>query len=128
MALGVPIQCDITTSTGTVKLYKDAGSDMRTEMSVSEGPCPTIVSIETGGTYYVGCEQGTLVPGSNCQWLMFSTNGTAGVSLPSGYQEPDYSGLPAAQITCVPWATVPSLLQAPSNACNLQDLVPQQSG
>src|SRR5271157_1839378 len=47
-ALGVPIKCEITTSSGTATLYKGTGSDMRTEMSVSGGPCPKIVSIIKG--------------------------------------------------------------------------------
>jgi hypothetical protein len=127
MALGVPVQCDITTSSGTVKFYKGTGTTIRTEMSISGGPCPTIVSIMQGNTYYIGCEEGTLMPGSSCQWLMFSANET-GASALGAYQEPDFSSVPAAQINCVPWVPDPSMLQAPANACSLQDLVNMPPG
>jgi hypothetical protein len=130
MALGVPVQCNITTSSGTVKFYKDSGTDMRTEMSVSGAPCPVIVSIVIGNTYYVGCEQGTLMPGSSCQWLTFSTNETGAANPEAGAitsaYSPDYSSIPAAQISCIPWVPDPSMLQAPANACSLQDMMNTQ--
>jgi hypothetical protein len=121
-ALGVPIQCDINTSSGLVKVYKGTGMDMRSEMSVSAGSCQKVVTIIKGDKYYVGCSQGVFIPGSSCQWLEFSTNSTSSGS-PGAYQEPDYNNVPAVQISCVPWILDASMLQAPASACTLQDLM-----
>jgi len=124
MALGVPVQCQITTEAGAVTLYKGAGTDMRTEMSVSGGPCAKVISIVKSDKYYVGCDQGTLF--QNCQWLVFSVNATGGGA--GSYQKPDYSDIPASQISCVPWIENPSMLQAPGNACDLSALYAQVPG
>ncbi len=124
MALGVPIQCDILTTSGenpvTAKLYKGTGPDIRVESPASGGPCATMVSLMKGDKYYVGCEQGEVMPG--CQWLVFSqtaSSGTPGAS----YQKPDYSDMPPSQISCAPWIFDASKLEAPANACSLDDLM-----
>lgn len=80
-----------------------------------------MVSIMKGDTYYVGCISGPIMPGSTCQWLVFTANETSAAA--GSFQKPDYSSVPAAQISCVPWIPDPSMLQAPDNACNLQDLM-----
>jgi hypothetical protein len=123
VALNVPIKCQITTSNGTVTLYKGAGSDMRSEMPASEGLCQSqkMIFIVKGDKYYMGCEQGTIMPGSSCQWLVFNATGSTATAAP-GTQAPDYSNVPAAQISCVPWVLDASLFQAPANACSLNDL------
>ncbi|MDD5339766.1 MAG: hypothetical protein PHV13_00780 [Candidatus ainarchaeum sp.] len=122
IALGVPIQCDITTTSGgnpvTAKLYKGAGPDMRVESPAAGGPCATMVSLMIGDKYYVGCDQGEVMPG--CQWLVFTQNKSAGAAT---YEKPDYSSLPASQIRCIPWVFDASKLAAPANACNLDDLM-----
>jgi hypothetical protein len=122
LALGVPIQCDIITTSGenpvTAKLYKGTGPDMRVESPAAGGPCATMVSLMIGDKYYVGCDQGEVMPG--CQWLVFTQTESTGAAT---YEKPDYSDMPASQIHCIPWLFDASKLEAPANACNLDDLM-----
>jgi hypothetical protein len=120
IGLGVPIQCDITTESGTSKLYKGIGSDMRIETPSGQSTCPTTVVIMKADKYYIGCKGGSIIPGSSCQWLVFnaSSSGSSGT-----YEKPDYSDVPAGQISCTPWIPDGSMLQAPASACSLADLI-----
>ena len=127
LALGIPLECDVTTTSGgtqtTIKLYKGVGTDnMRSEMTAPQGTCPKVISIMNGDKYYTGCEGGEIMPGSPCKWLEFTANATSGATA-GAPQKPDYSDVPPAQITCVPWVPDPSKLQAPAGACSMDDLM-----
>jgi hypothetical protein len=118
MALGMPLQCDITTTIGTetvtVRLYTGTGGDMRTEMTSGQLPCEKMVGIIKGDKYYSGCEKGVLMPG--CQWLEFAIND-------SSAGKPDYSNVPESQISCTLWVLDASKFEAPASACSLDDLM-----
>ncbi len=130
MALGMPMQCDITTTTGgvtvTSRIYKGVGSDIRSETPMQGGGvCPKVIAIMKADKYYVGCEQSELMPG--CQWFVFpvtGSNSATGVA-GSAFGKPDYSGVPAAQISCTPWIPDGTKFQEPAGACNLQDIMNQ---
>lgn len=132
MALGVPMQCDITTTSGGVTVtshtYKGVGSDMRSETPMQGGgSCPKLIAIMKADKYYVGCEQGELVQG--CQWFVFPVTGSSSATGVTGsaFGKPDYSGVPAAQISCTPWIPDGTKFQEPVGACNLQDIMNQST-
>lgn len=123
IALGIPLQCEVVTTSGTTTFYKGIGDDMRTEMASNEGTCPKVIGIVKGDTYYVGCEGGDIMPGTACKWLMFVQNETGAGGAAGSYEAPDYSDVPPAKITCVPWVPDASKLQAPAGACSMDDLL-----
>lgn len=132
IGLGVPLQCDITsTSSGapvTSKLYMKGEGEMRIEtpmegQQASTG-CTKSIFIMKGTTSYVGCEGGSMFSGTSCDWLMMESEPSAGGGTAGGaYEAPDYSNVPSTQISCVPWVYDASKFMPSDSTCTLQDLM-----
>ncbi len=134
VALGVPLQCDITSTMNgqSVKstIYMQGKDTIRSETSITQkdSPCTNMVTIVKSGTAYIGCNSGALFPSSDtanplagCQWIVMNTNSSTTSGSP--LSAPDYSNVPPAQINCVPWVYDPSKFDITGKTCNLQDIM-----
>ncbi len=147
IALGIPLQCGITIITDgkptKSTVYTDGKGAVRSEVDVTQqgSSCTQMVAIMKGGTAYIGCESGTLFPttggASNpfagCQWMEMATNtstntSTTSVTASIGANAPDYTSVPPAQISCVPWVYDPSKFDVSGKSCNIQDIMKQYGG
>lgn len=140
VGMGVPVQCDVTITengkTVQTKLYLD-GNQMRSEYTVpsSEGStCTQYVTIVKDSTAYMGCANGNLFPDTGgasnpfagCKWMEFTANKTAATGATGGVsQAPDYTNIPATQISCTPWVLDPSKFVIDGKACDLSQIMGQ---
>jgi len=126
-AMGVPLQCDITTtSSGKVMnmhVYMKGSAEVRSETTVAGAEtCAQMVTVMKGNTVYMGCVDGDIM--QDCKWLQMSieptgeTTPTAGTASP-----PDYADVPPADIKCTPWAYDASKFAVSGTVCNLDDLM-----
>lgn len=127
VALGVPLQCDITTTSEgksiNVKVYMKGSDEVRSE-AVVEGSeaCSQMVSIMKGKTFYMGCADGSIM--QDCAWLQMTLNESAAASPTTGTASaPDYTEVPPADIRCVPWVYDASKFVVSGKVCNLDDLM-----
>jgi hypothetical protein len=121
VAMGIPLQCDITVNSTVMKIYMKGSDEVRSEVDMSGAEaCTHMVSIMKGKTFYTGCANEDIMP--NCKWLQMtiqdSGTATAGTSKP-----PDYADVPPAQITCVPWVYDASKFTVSGTVCNLDDMM-----
>lgn len=136
LGLGVPVQCDITSTsngqTTTAKVYMQGKDNVRSEVAVNTAgsTCTKIVSIGKGNIYYMGCMEGALFPSTGgaenpfagCDWLSMSANqsSTPGASTNS---VPDYSDVPSSQINCQPWIYDASKFAVNGKVCDLDQIM-----
>ncbi|MCI0503952.1 hypothetical protein L0Y65_04535 [Candidatus Micrarchaeota archaeon] len=120
--MGVPLQCDMTVNSTTVKVYMKGGDEVRSEVAITQegSTCGKMVSIMKGDDFYMGCADGTLFP--QCDWLHM-TSETTGASGPASSEPPDYSEVPPAKINCVPWIYDASKFATPGKVCSMDDLM-----
>jgi hypothetical protein len=133
MALGLPGVCDITTQsegkTYVTKAYFNGAGDVRYEMDHDEPniECSKYVMITDSSKVYFGCLGAELMPG--CDWLEMAASGdssTVGGEMDFGTGggfSTDYSDVPAASISCVPWIPDSTKFQTPGKVCSLEDLM-----
>lgn len=125
-AMGVPLQCDITTtSSGKVMnmhVYMKGSAEVRSETTVAGAEtCAQMVTVMKGTTVYMGCVDGDIM--QDCKWLQMTVEPsgepqTAGTAAP-----PDYADVPPADISCTPWAYDASKFVVSGKVCNLDDLM-----
>jgi hypothetical protein len=128
MGLGVPMQCDITTTsqgvTTQVKHYILNSNTFRSEMTTPEGDCLNTVVIFKDKDMYVGCPGKKYPTGTTCDWMKFTSEGTdqptSGGS--DSFEAPDYTNVPTSQISCVPWVPDNSKFAVNGKACTIQDI------
>jgi hypothetical protein len=128
IALGLPIQCDITTTSGEttmkIKLYMNGKTHMREEI---EGISPTCtgntVVIIAENAMDIGCSTGQVFSG--CDWLHYPINMSADESAGAADQSqtPDLTDLPPTQFSCSPWIPDQSKFVASGKVCDLSDLM-----
>ena len=123
-ALGVPLECDITMNSTTMKVYMKGSDEVRGEVPIDEqgATCRKMVSIMEGGKYYAGCSDGTLYP--QCDWL-YVTDEDSQPSADTSTDTPDYDSVPPADISCKPWLYDASKFATPGKVCSLDDLMQQ---
>ena len=131
IALGIPVQCDMTTTSQgkstTIKVYMNGASEVREEVPVDSSSsaastgCTKMIVILKGTVSYMGCEEGSLF-GPSCQWLRMETTPSGGAQT-SPVQQPDLGSVPATQISCVPWVYDASKFTVSGPTCTLQDLM-----
>ncbi|MBD3210622.1 hypothetical protein GF318_04550 [Candidatus Micrarchaeota archaeon] len=131
MALGIPVQCDITTTqdgeTTDVKLYANGENEIRWE-SEMEGmeECGKFVYILKNNKVYFGCEGSKFPPGSTCDWLTMESEAGDGGE-PSGdmggmtVDTPEFEDVPSTQISCLPWIYDSSMFATPGKVCTMED-------
>lgn len=137
LGLGVPMQCDITTTsngkTTTAKIYMKGDAEVRSEVDISESgsTCKKMVSIGKGTKYYVGCSDGALFPDTGdpasnpfagCVWLEMTVNKSSSPGS-STYTAPDYSDIPPSEINCLPWVYDPSKFVVVGKTCDLDQIM-----
>ena len=127
-AMGVPLQCDVTVTyegkDTPVHLYMRGSDEIRTEMPASDPEmCAKMVSIVKGGTFYYGCDGGNIM--MDCAWMQLSTSGEASAGAEAGAEPPDYTDVPPAKISCVPWAYDSSKFATPGKVCSMDDIMNQ---
>ena len=127
VALGVPVQCDITTTysgkTTTVRVYMKGSDLARSEVPTPDSPqCKQIISIVKGNTYYMGCGNGNLFgSGFDCQWIKFEATGEA--AAPTSLEKPSYENVPSTQISCIPWVYDGAKFDTAGKVCTMQDIM-----
>jgi len=142
LGLGVPMQCDITTSyqgkSTTVRSYMKGQAEVRSETSTTEpgSTCKKFIFIGKGDKFYMGCADGAIFPDTGdasnpfagCEWLEMTVNkSTSGGT--QTYAVPDYSDVPPAQINCQPWLYDSSKFVISGKTCNLDEIMKSlQSG
>ncbi len=133
LALGIPIQCDITTVTKgqsyKIKIYMNGESEIRSEIPYSSESCSKTVAIIKGKKSYIGCEGQMIVP--KCNWLEFDINDSkpetnessqTGTYTAEDYAE-DYKDVPTSDIKCQAWVYDASKFTTPGKICNLEDMM-----
>ncbi len=126
-AMGVPLQCDITTtSNGTtmnMHVYMKGSEEVRSETTLAgTETCTQMVTIMKGKTVYIGCVEGDIMQG--CKWLQMSVEPSGQASPTAGTASPpDYADVPPADISCTPWVYDASKFVVSGKACNLDDLM-----
>ncbi|MBI5224105.1 hypothetical protein HY990_06825 [Candidatus Micrarchaeota archaeon] len=141
VALGIPIECDIasTTSAGqiTMKLYMDGTQKNRVELrqpsSRAGSSCSTMAMVRRGNSMLIGCNDGS--PYMNtCQWLQLDVSSStetgtdAPSTTPSSAQTPDYANLPPTSYNCRPWIADNSKFETPGRVCDFNELYGGSSG
>jgi len=142
LGLGVPLQCDITTTsngkTTKSKIYVQGKDAMRSETDVSQpgSTCTKMVTIVKGDIAYIGCMNGEIFPSdasasnpfAGCKWMEMKANkSTTSVTASIGAEAPDYTNIPPAQINCVPWIYDASKFEVVGKSCNIQDIMKSYS-
>jgi hypothetical protein len=130
LALGVPLQCDVTTTasgkTTQMKMYVNSQGVVRVEVpDDTSGLCDSNVMVMKDKKLYMGCMGSQVVQG--CDWLEFaaSANESAGAgagSSGSGYSAPNLNDSSATDFNCQPWVLDASKFDTPGKVCNLQDM------
>lgn len=127
-ALGVPVECDITSSyqgtTTTMKLYMVGENKMRTETPY-EGK--KLITIMIGETLYVTNIMSDMYP--DCEWLVIThteteVTGEPGAAYDAGYDTSvsDVGDLPAQDFDCKPWVYDESKFTPPTeNVCTQEE-------
>jgi len=137
MALGVPLQCDITitdeTGSTTARVYMKGENEIRSEMqqTSSASTCPKIITIMKDAKAYVGCEGGSMFPDTGgasnpfagCVWMEMDINKSTTATASVGEEPPDYSQIPPTQINCVPWIYDASKFAVTGKSCNIQEIM-----
>jgi hypothetical protein len=140
IGLGIPLQCDIImpltgNQTTTAKVYVNGNEQMRSEMDLGEGvsACSKMITIVNGNKVDMKCVEGTIFPqiGANnpfegCVWMETVANATSGGS-PSA-QSADYSNVPPARISCLPWVYDASMFEVSGKACNIEEIMKSYYG
>ncbi len=139
VALGVPIECDITTymdgETTTVKLYAKGENEIMYELVPEDTEdCAKFIWINKNYDVYVGCEGGYYPPETTCNWLLIATaaeeeepaTGEAGAT--GAYESPDLGDVPPTQMSCIPWIYDASKFQTPGKVCTFDDLMQEYTG
>ena len=133
LALGVPVECDITIfengEQSTIKFYAKGEGEMRQEYTqkATEGyECSKFVWINKANDIYLCCEGGDLLPNSTCDCLFFECKEgeeptEAGAA--EGYSAPGLAGVPSTQISCRPWLYDPSKFQAAGRVCTMDEYI-----
>ena len=135
MALGIPLECDITTTTDgqtiTQKMYADGQGNSRiesTDQAMSSGCSKWVVILQKEKMYW-GCEGGNYPPGTDCDWMLFEQSENATSSQvdvdygDGGGFDTDYSDVPPADIDCKPWVLDPSKFTPSGEICDMEDLM-----
>ncbi|MEW6035708.1 MAG: hypothetical protein AB1529_03790 [Candidatus Micrarchaeota archaeon] len=121
MALGVPMQCDVSADGSTTTMYVvDQGRKIRMEAS-SEGCSQTVIIIKDQ-KMYMKCVDEPMFEG--CDWIQYdvSAQGPSG-GTGQGSQVTDYENAPASSLDCAAWVPDNSKFDTPGNVCNLQDMM-----
>ncbi|MFH1785379.1 MAG: hypothetical protein ABH842_03040 [Candidatus Micrarchaeota archaeon] len=130
-ALGVPLECDITTTyegtPTTMKLYMKGEDEMRTQID-APGDCEKMAYIAKGNTFYMGCETGFIF--ADCNWYSITVEPSNYTTDPDPYSytastssQPDFSSVPSSQIDCKPWIYDPSKFVPSGKVCDMNDLM-----
>lgn len=138
VALGVPIECDITTymdgESTTVKLYAKGENEIMYEL-VPEDPedCAKFIWINKDYNVYVGCEGGHYPPETTCNWLLIAAAAdeeepTGEMEAPGAYESPALENVPSTQISCRPWLYDASKFQTSGKVCTFEDLMQEMTG
>jgi hypothetical protein len=124
-ALGVPLECDITVNSTTMKIYMKGSEEVRADVPISAqgSTCRMMASIVKGKDYYAGCTDGTLYPG--CAWLKMSENTSSAGAGASPAEAPEYDTVPPADISCKPWVYDASKFATPGKICTLEEMMQQ---
>ena len=135
IALGVPIQCDVTSTykgvTTKMHFYINGKSSMRVEIPNAGQSCGNSVMIMQDKKIYTSCSGSQLMPG--CDWLSFESNasaqGGAGGAVNTGASEtPDFTDVPATQFNCEPWVYDSSKFATSGKVCSLSDIMKNLPG
>ncbi|VVC04307.1 Uncharacterised protein [Candidatus Bilamarchaeum dharawalense] len=120
-ALGIPLECDISTSIQnrsiTLKIYMRGREELRTELQGLNPKCNSSLSVFKSNTHYLGCIGGKMF--QDCDWVSIPQNN---YTINSTYQGPDLSGIPPSKIDCRPWLYDPSKFATPGKVCSMEDL------
>lgn len=124
-AMGVPLECDITVNSTTMKVYMKGSGEVRSEFTISGSgsTCRKMVSVMKGDDYYSGCSDGTLFPG--CDWLHTTAQDSGGDAGQASAEPPDYDSIPPMDIDCRPWVYDASKFATPGKACTMEELMQQ---
>ncbi len=137
MALGISLECDITTTaegtTTTAKVYMNGEEEIRTEIPVEESEgltCTKFVTIVKGKKFYMGCEDGEFMPESDCDWLKFESDeeGESTMVTEMEFESgatvgTDYSDVPPSDIDCRPWIYDSAKFVPVGEICTMEDLM-----
>ena len=134
MALGVPVQCDMTMldssgQTATIKMYAINEDNLRQEIvggSVAQSGCQKVIVIIKPDGQYLGCE-GTSMFGPSCDWLKLPSGGAADEGA-VGFDMPAVADLPSGQISCLPWIPDNSKFNTPGTACTMEEMMQGMMG
>ena len=126
LALGQSLECDVTIPYGTMaqqaKIYIKGGSeDVRMEVTGESPTCPTTISIMKDDSMYMACATGSMFEGMNCDWLVITTEPDP-AEPSSGYEAPDFTDVPPANIQCKLWIYDATKFNTPGTTCTLADL------
>lgn len=137
-ALGVPVECDITTQvegeTTQVKLYAKGEDEIRQEFEAGELDCSKFVVIHKPNAMYMGCPGEYYPPESTCNWLVMEFEESEEPVEPTGdmtgatYAAPELGDVPSTQISCRPWIYDASKFQAPGKTCTMEEFMQEIMG
>ena len=131
LALGVPIQCDVTTTfkgtTTKMRIYMQGKNSIRVEIpNTGAESCTNSAMIMKDKKVYTSCGGSQLMPG--CDWLEIEAKepaeGSAGGSANAGASDtPDLEGTPATSFNCQPWIYDSAKFATPGKVCSLSDIM-----
>jgi hypothetical protein len=127
VALGVPLQCDITSTSGgvttTSKIYMKGSTDMRIEVPGSDCANTVMIMKNDEKKLYMGCEgQDEFIPGSGCKWLVMKTDGSGTPTGGSTSVNTNYANVPPSQINCEAWVYNDNLFEVDGEVCDFSNM------
>ena len=132
VALGVPIECDITTTysgqSTKYKIYMKAKEyrmemDMQSQYQEIYGCKSKIALIVKGKDLYMGCDSGKIMPTYNCDLFKITSNESDTGTTTDYLDETELEKLPSTSFDCKTWSFDSTKFSASGKVCTWDDLI-----